>query len=65
MNIPKLDFEPLTPQFIRSYISYAKRFSPKLPRELHNFIITRYVEKRKLNLESKAGYAYTTPRTLL
>jgi len=36
-----------------------------LPRELHDFIIQRYVEKRRANIESKAGYAYTTPRTLL
>lgn len=32
---------------------------------MHQFIIDKYLEKRRANVESKAGYAYTTPRTLL
>ena len=32
---------------------------------MHQFIIEKYLEKRRANVESKAGYAYTTPRTLL
>jgi len=36
-----------------------------LTKDLHQFIIERYIEKRRANVESKAGYAYTTPRTLL
>ena len=36
-----------------------------MTKDLHQFIIERYIEKRKANVESKAGYAYTTPRTLL
>ncbi len=36
-----------------------------MTKDLHQFIIEKYCEKRRANVESKAGYAYTTPRTLL
>ena len=62
---PRLDFEPFDVGFMRAYISQAKRFNPKISQELHNFIVQKYVEKRKQNNDAKAGYAYTTPRTLL
>lgn len=50
---------------MRSYVSFAKTLNPKISKDLHQFIIDKYIEKRRANVESKAGYAYTTPRTLL
>jgi len=43
----------------------AKTLNPKISKDLHQFIVDKYIEKRRANVESKAGYAYTTPRTLL
>ena len=52
--------------FIRSYIAQAKTTNPIIPKELHNFIVQKYVEKRKEEKEStKQGYQYITPRSLL
>lgn len=54
------------PNIIRSYIAQAKKMSPSIPRDLHSFIIQKYVEKRKEESEmSKQGYQYITPRSLL
>ncbi len=37
-----------------------------ISRDLHNFLIQKYVEKRKIESElHKDGYQYVTPRTLL
>ena len=60
------EFELFEPNFLRAFISYAKKFKPTINHHLHEFIVQRYVEKRKeCTLSSKAGYVYTTPRTLL
>lgn len=51
---------------IKAYVSHAKRFHPTINKELHDFLVQRYLEKRKEQDESvKEGYCYTTPRTLL
>ena len=54
-------------EFIREYIAQAKRCRPTIPQDLHNFIVQKYVEKRKLEIEhkNKQGYQYITPRSLL
>lgn len=58
--------EVFEPAFLRAYIGYAKKFKPTISKELHEFIVQRYIEKRKEYIDgSKAGYVYTTPRTLL
>ena len=60
------DYETFDPGFLRAFISYAKKFKPTINQNLHEFIVQRYVEKRKEFAQaSKAGYVYTTPRTLL
>ena len=62
----KIDFEPFETGFLRSYVGEAKRYNPRIDETLHDFIVKRYVEKRKEHADkSKVGYAYTTPRTLL
>ena len=62
---PQLNFQPFEPAFLRAYVSMAKSKNPQLPKDLHQFIVEKYIEKRKANEGSKPGYAYTTPRTLL
>ena len=54
-------------EFIREYIAQAKKCKPTIPQDLHNFIVQKYVEKRKLEIEqkNKQGYQYITPRSLL
>ena len=54
-------------EFIREYIAQAKKLKPTIPQDLHNFIVQKYVEKRKLEIEqkNKQGYQYITPRSLL
>lgn len=54
-------------EVMRSYIAYAQTFNPTIPAELHNYIVARYVEKRKFQREGKEelSYTYVTPRTLL
>jgi len=63
---PINDFEAFDPAFLRAFISYAKQFKPTINQNLHEFIVQRYVEKRKEYAQGeRAGYVYTTPRTLL
>lgn len=63
---PKFEKEVYEPNIIRSYIAQAKAMEPTIPKDLHTFIIQKYVEKRKQESEStKQGYQYITPRSLL
>lgn len=67
-TFPKESNEGLfSSEFLRLYIAYAKRFNPTIAGDLHEYLIKKYVEKRKLvNSEHRqTTYAYTTPRTLL
>lgn len=52
---------------MRSHITYAQQYEPVIPQALHNYIVGRYVEKRKLQRDGvqEASYMYITPRTLL
>jgi DNA replication licensing factor MCM7 len=61
-NSNKVDAEVM-----RSFIAYAQTFNPTIPAELHNYIVARYVEKRKFQREGNQdlSYTYITPRTLL
>lgn len=53
-------------EFLRSYVSYAKRFNPTIASHLHSYIAQKYIDKRKESTDTtKATYTYTTPRTLL
>jgi DNA replication licensing factor MCM7 len=60
-----LDFSTFDEQFIRGYVSLAKEYSPVVPKELHNYIVENYVEKRKMEKEMGEQSLYITPRTLL
>ena len=52
---------------MRAFIAHAQSFDPIIPHELHNYIVAKYVEKRKFQREGSkdASYMYVTPRTLL
>lgn len=52
---------------MRVFISHAQSFDPVIPSELHNYIVAKYVEKRKFQRDGNAdsSYMYVTPRTLL
>ncbi len=52
---------------MRAFIVKAQQFEPVIPSDLHNYIVAKYVEKRKLQREGldEQSYMYVTPRTLL
>jgi DNA replication licensing factor MCM7 len=52
---------------MRAYIAYAQQYDPVIPSDLHNYIVAKYVEKRKIQREGvdEQSYMYVTPRTLL
>ena len=54
-------------EIMRSFIAYAQTFDPTIPADLHNYIVAKYVEKRKIQREGvdEQSYMYVTPRTLL
>jgi DNA replication licensing factor MCM7 len=54
-------------ELMRAYIAYAQRYDPIIPAELHNYIVAKYVEKRKIQRDGveDQSYMYVTPRTLL
>ena len=67
VNSDNKDNKIYNEEFIREYIAQAKKCKPTIPQDLHNFIVQKYVEKRKLEIEqkNKQGYQYITPRSLL
>lgn len=52
---------------MRSFIAKAQSYEPTIPHDLHNYIVAKYVEKRKFQREGseEVSYMYITPRTLL
>jgi DNA replication licensing factor MCM7 len=58
----KIDAETM-----RAFIREAQKYEPVIPADLHNYIVGKYVEKRKMQREGidEQSYMYVTPRTLL
>ena len=52
---------------MRAFITHAQSFNPTIPTDLHNYIVAKYVEKRKFQGDQVAdqSYMYVTPRTFL
>lgn len=52
---------------MRTFIAKAQQFEPVIPHTLHNYIVAKYVEKRKIQRDGleEQSYMYVTPRTLL
>lgn len=61
------DTTVVSAEVMRGFIVKAQEFEPVIPQELHNYIVAKYVEKRKLQREGldEQSYMYVTPRTLL
>lgn len=61
------DHQTIDADIMRAFISHAQSFAPTIPSSLHNYIVSKYVEKRKFQGESMSdqSYMYVTPRTLL
>lgn len=38
-------------EVMRAYISKSQEFNPTIPQDLHNYIVAKYVEKRKMQRE--------------
>jgi DNA replication licensing factor MCM7 len=55
-----------SPHFLRAYIALSKSYTPTISEELHNILISKYIEKRQLQVgKTKEGDNYTTTRSLL
>lgn len=61
------DFEIFESMFLRNYIAYSKKFNPTIEDGLHEYLVNKYVNKRKSAdpEHAQTTYSYTTPRTLL
>ena len=67
---PPLEFEPYSRSFVRSFISTIIGQEPVIPKDIHNFIVSNYVDqKKKQSIKFGEDYTkcnnYITPRTLL
>ena len=52
---PTMDFKPLDPLLMRSYISMARRYTPYIPEELTPYIVRSYVAMRKVREQSNSN----------
>lgn len=70
------DHQTIDADIMRAFIASAQQYNPTIPASLHNYIVAKYVEKRKLQKESGGvgsgdskkvdhSYMYITPRMLL
>lgn len=65
---PAMDFEPLSPQTIRHYISMARTYRPVVPKEVGDYVVQLYINMRKESRRNEGSvrqFAPITPRTLL
>lgn len=49
---PELDFEPMSPEFIRAYVAQARRVEPWIPEPLTRTIVAEYVAMRQREAEA-------------
>ena len=59
--------EVIEADVMRAIIALAQQYNPTVPPELHNYIVARYVDKRRIQRQGdeQQSYMYVTPRTLL
>ena len=66
---PELSFTPYSHDFIRGYISSVIGIEPIIPKDIHNFIVSSYVDQKQKISTRNETYSnanhYITPRTLL
>ena len=63
----KKTYQSVDQDVMRAFIAHAQTLNPTIPASLHNYLVAKYVEKRKAQTEDKQeqSYMYVTPRTLL
>jgi len=59
--------QKISTDVMRAFLAHAQTFEPSIPAQLHQYIVAKYVEKRKFQREgdTEQSYMYVTPRTLL
>ncbi|KTW32038.1 DNA replication licensing factor MCM7 [Pneumocystis jirovecii RU7] len=64
---PDMNFEPLDPVMIRSYISQARLKRPVISKSVSDYIVGSYVQMRQRQKKDNVmkQFTYITPRTLL
>lgn len=65
---PELEVKPYSHEFIRAFISTVIGLEPVIPKDIHNFIVSSYVDQKQ-KISTRENYRksnnYITPRTLL
>ncbi|KAI4528180.1 MCM2/3/5 family-domain-containing protein [Schizophyllum commune] len=62
---PPLDYEPVDPEVMRSYISMARQKRPTVPHAVSQHVVNTYVKMRRDAQEDEKAHTYTSARTLL
>lgn len=62
-----MNHQTIDADVMRAFITHAQSFNPTIPAALHNYIVAKYVEKRKFQGQDQSdqSYMYVTPRMLL
>jgi len=47
LKAPEQESMKIENETMRSFIAHAQTFNPTIPADLHNYIVAKYVEKRK------------------
>ncbi len=62
---PEIEQGHYEPEFLRAFVSMARRAEPYVPPELTDYIVSAYVGMRSEEAHSDDANSYTTARTLL
>lgn len=65
---PPLAHDPISPVLMRHYIAEARKKRPIVPRDVSNYVVSAYVQLRKVSREEEeknSQFTYTSARTLL
>ena len=62
---PPLEFESLDAPFMRAMISEMRKYEPRVPQEVSEYIVDEYVRMRQESLHEGATFGFTSARTLL
>jgi len=63
---PELQFEPLSPKFIRAFVAHVRKLEPSVHPDVASFVVDEYVTMRsEAAKEGGSGFGFTSARTLL
>ena len=63
--LPEVQNNVYEDEFLRAYVSLARTFNPIVSYDIHEFIIGKYIDRRRENAELGKYGQYITPRSLL